>query len=143
MSFKSFMDDVAEYERNNRKFRKIADGDPEIREKYIGFGLNAIVTCSIMIAVSVAGIIANILLSSFDTIGAVGGIFLGLFSALIGLAFVISIYKIIPHIVWQRRLNGRKIWIVATVLVVLHIVFALALIGTGIMIFSAGISSCS
>lgn len=143
MSYKSFMDDVVEYEINNRRFRRIADGDPEIRARYIGFGLNAVISCSVMIAVSVAGIIANILFATFGTIGAAGGIFLGFFGALLGLSFIISIYKIIPHIIWQRRLNGRKIWIAATVLIVLHIIFALALIGTGILIFSAGISSCS
>lgn len=143
MRFDSFMDDLREYEKNSRKFQKIKDGDPEVREHYIGFGMNAVVICSVLIVLSLAGTLANILLSAFDKISPLGGIFLGLFCVLFGVAFLISIYKIIPYIVWQRKLNGRKIWIAAVVLLVLHIIFAVALAGSGVMIFIAGINSCS
>lgn len=135
--------DVREYARNSIKFHALMEGDPEVREQYIGFGMNAAITCAVTMTISLAGILANILLFILDSISSVGGVFLGLISAIFGVSFAISTFKIVPLIVWQRKLNNRKIGTVAIALTVLHVIFAVALAVTGILLFIGSLSACA
>ena len=135
--------EAREYTRNSIKFHAIMEGDPEVREQYIEFGMNACITCAIMMTLSLAGILANILLPILGKIAPVGGVFLGLFSAIFGISFAISTFKIVLQIRWQRRLNNRKIGIVAIVLTVLHVIFAVALAATGMLLFVNSLISCA
>lgn len=134
--------EVRQYEKNTKKFNELKEGDPEVRENYKGFGLNAVISSVILITLSLGGILTDILLPALGSIKPVGAIFLGLFCAMVGIAFSISTYKIAFHVKWQRRLNKHKIGVAALVLMVLHILFAIGLAVSGIFMMVGGFHAC-
>ena len=135
------LNEIEHFSRSKRRFNALMEGEPEVRERSTEFGTRAVVTSSIMIGLSLAGTIGNVLLTLSGS--SVGAVILGLFTALFGLSFTISLYRVIPDVVWQRKLNDRKIGIAAIVLVILHGVFALALLGTGVLCLVSGFQSCA
>ena len=135
--------EIEHFERRSRKYNEIKNAEPEVRDNFTGFGVSAVVTSSVMIGISITGIFLNLLLAVFNKISAVGGFFLGIFSVLFGASFVIFIYRVIPDVVWQRKLNKKKIGIAAIILVILQALFGLALAVTGVMVVAISAKSCA
>ena len=137
------VDTMSIYERDSRKFHEIMDGNPEVRENFTSFGTYATTACAIMGVFALGGVFLNVLVQVFNKVSNVGGIFLGLFSALLGLSLFIASLKMQPYAIWQRKLNKRKIGTAALVLTILSLVLSIALIVTGAMLFASGVKSCS
>lgn len=135
--------DLREMMKNEALFNRLMVDNSGEREKYIGFGLTAVVFSSIFTVFCIAGFVTVLFFLISGSYSTLGGLGLAAMGVMFGLTFGLLTLRNIPYVVWQRKLNKRKIGVAALVLSILQAVFATAFVVSGVLIFLSTVSSCS